>query len=610
MKKRLCIYVTYDSQGIIEKYVENCLKELKTVTECLIVVSNCVLDGKSREKLTMADKIYERSNMGFDVGGFSYVISDLVKQDVLKQYDEMILTNDSVFGPFFPFSEMFSEMDKRNELDFWGITKRGVSDFDGGETIYPEHIQSYFYVIRKRMIQSPDFVYYWRNITKKITDFRSAILNYEFAFTKYFADRGFKWDVYCHTDGLATENPMQNLSPYHYCTYDLVKNERCPLLKRKLFTGDFVESRFSDKADLRKAISYISEHTDYDMNLIWSHILRIYHIGDIIESMQMYEFIDEEKAVPVQRGMQIRLVDNHGTVAGKMDSDLEISDSAEYTLFISIEEKSEIPDILLKAEISCVFENLCSSSQYVAQIIDLFKKNSRLGVLVHPVNTFGQISKSIEKKWQKESVVAEMQNKYHLSVPIGKNAPIHKISAFWCRSNIVDTELLEDLKTDSTGTAMQMLPLFAQQKGYYTEVVISKNYAASLTANLQQIIRDVWDMTSLSLPEDSDIETMRDEAYRKQIVNFIKQKNKLFVYGAGQLACRTIKIVSKITKLEGVVVSDKNGNAETICGYPILEIGEADIENCNMIVAVGKKNNLIIEARLKALGVTDYIILV
>ncbi len=38
--ERICIYVTYDPEGIVDGYISYILKELKTCIECLIVVSN------------------------------------------------------------------------------------------------------------------------------------------------------------------------------------------------------------------------------------------------------------------------------------------------------------------------------------------------------------------------------------------------------------------------------------------------------------------------------------------------------------------------------------------------------------------------------------------
>ena len=60
----------------------------------------------------------------------------------------------------------------------------------------------------------------------------------------------------------------------------------------------------------------------------------------------------------------------------------------------------------------------------------------------------------------------------------------------------------------------------------------------------------------------------------------------------------------------GVVVSDRNGNAEAIYGYPVRDIEETDLKDCGIILAVGEKNNKAVEERLKSLGITEYLALV
>lgn len=609
LKKRVCIYVTYDPQGYVGEYIEYCLRELSSVAEHIIVVSNHALDQETGKRLGTADQVYECSNAGYDAGAFSYAVNKLAKEDELKNYDEMIFINDSVFGPFYPFEEMFAEMDKKENLDFWGITKRGVSDFDGGDTIYPEHIQSYFYVVRERMLKSTDFIRYWETVTEKITDFRSAVINYEFMFTKHFSDRGYQWDVYCHTDDLVTDNPGWNLSPYHYCTYRLVKEGRCPLLKRKLFTGDFVEGRYSDKSDLKKAVTHIAQYTDYDVDLMWSQVLRTCHLGDILESMQMYEIVDAENTRTAEPGTCVRILDFRNSVMPDKDLDIVESSSAEYTLCICVEKKPGVPQVVFNAEKNSVIENMCPCGSYISAVAELFARNTRLGVLVSPMVTFGKISSSIGRKWQDESVAGDIQKQYQLTVPFGKNAPVHKINALWCRSHILSGKLLEDLVADRTGTVMQMIPLFAQQNGYYTEVLVNKTYAAGLMVNFQRTVRDIWDMAVSTDGEDEDLEAVRDRIYKQRIADFVRDKNCLYVYGAGQLACRAIRIIESTGSLAGVVVSDKTGNSDRVCGYLVMRAEDADLDGSSVVVAVGKKNNAVIEKKLKNLGVKDYLLL-
>ena len=81
--KRLCIYLTFDRQGIIDKYIGYMLKELKTCADCLMVVCNQpeIICGKEMlEKY--ADDIFYRENIGLDTGGFKDALCDFIGWDI------------------------------------------------------------------------------------------------------------------------------------------------------------------------------------------------------------------------------------------------------------------------------------------------------------------------------------------------------------------------------------------------------------------------------------------------------------------------------------------------------------------------------------------------
>ena len=465
------------------------------------------------------------------------------------------------------------------------------------------------------MLRSRDFMDYWRSIPERITDFRSAIINYEFAFTKHFAELGYKWDVYCHTDELMTDNPKINLSPYHYCSYELVKEKRCPVLKRKLFTGEAIDGRFTDKSDLKKTFSFIEQHTEYDCDLMWQHILRVYPIGDVIDSLQMYELLEGKEQSGRKECKAVRIIDNFENVIQSIYQvpDVGTDDNAEYTFFVSLQVDSKKPHRLFCAEKDCVVENLLANKEYVSAIVALFEGNPRLGVLVPPINTFGKIKYSIRKEWQDAVFAEKITQKFGLEVPLKQEAPIHAVNAFWCRSSILDDALLNELKGDSTGTVMQMIPLFAQRTGYYTKILINQEYVAGHLVNLQGLLRDICNMSGSGSEWDKDgdmdMEQMQDVIYRQRIAEFIKNKKHVYVYGAGQLACRMVKIMGEIREPDGIVVSDTNGNVDSICGCEVKCIDEIAYDDCSFIVAVGKKNNQVIGDKLRYMGVSDYLLL-
>ena len=63
--KRLCIYLAYDKQSIIDKYIGYMLKEIKTCVNRLVVVCNQMEVVRGLDILECyADEIFYRENIG------------------------------------------------------------------------------------------------------------------------------------------------------------------------------------------------------------------------------------------------------------------------------------------------------------------------------------------------------------------------------------------------------------------------------------------------------------------------------------------------------------------------------------------------------------------
>ena len=126
---RLVIYFFYDADGIVDRYVPYMLEDINKNCSELFVVCNGKLTPEGRKTfLKLTPHLLVRENVGFDVWAYKEALEHY-GWEKLAEFDEVVLMNYTIFGPLYPFSEMFEKMNQR-DVDFWGITKHHKVDFD------------------------------------------------------------------------------------------------------------------------------------------------------------------------------------------------------------------------------------------------------------------------------------------------------------------------------------------------------------------------------------------------------------------------------------------------------------------------------------------------
>lgn len=275
---RMVIFVFYDFEGCVDGYVKYLLQSLITIAGKIVIVSNTNLDMKGRKEFEAITKyIYERGNRGFDAGAYKDVFMFYLKDEEWRNWDEVIMLNDTFYGPVYPWQEVFDKMDCQ-DVDFWGMTKREGHKRKNGILI-PTHIQSYFLAVRKKVLLSEDFRFFWENMNypEKLDD---AVLNFEVKFTDYFSKCKYKYLTYVDVMG---DDYLINKkeSPYLHYAVELLATTRMPLIKRKALTI----ANFEKACD---AFEYITDNTKYDVELIKKHMMRL----DINHKLTPYGYME------------------------------------------------------------------------------------------------------------------------------------------------------------------------------------------------------------------------------------------------------------------------------------------------------------------------------
>lgn len=287
--KRLVVFCIYDSDGYVDRSTIFIIRELKTVSQEIIVVVNGILKIEFKNELEMlADKLILRDNSGFDAGAYADVIVNYLGFNSLSSYDELILCNDTFFGPLVSFKKIFNEMSLRKN-DFWGIDiiRRNLFSY----------IIMYFCVFRKDVIKDRRlFEYFEKNVYERIHDIHDAFAVFEVGLFKYLLSCGYKEDSYASTCGLRAPG-----SPYECITkYEL------PIVKKRFFSPDFYDVH--EETRLQK---YIESNTTYDYRMINNYVKRKYnsiYVNSIHKTNKSYscpnvgeeaiiEFINKHKKI-------------------------------------------------------------------------------------------------------------------------------------------------------------------------------------------------------------------------------------------------------------------------------------------------------------------------
>ncbi|MEH3088056.1 MAG: hypothetical protein PGN24_00160 [Microbacterium arborescens] len=225
--RRLFVYVVYDRRGEVDDYVLHALRGMREHAARVLVVVNGVLTDGGRERLaSVSDEVLVRENVGFDIWAHKAALEHVGAG--IEDFDEVVLTNDTWFGPVRPYGPVLERMGER-AVHFWGMTDHAREEPNPftGKGVLPYHLQSFWIAVRREMFLSEDWRRYWAELPEMPSYF-DAVLKHETIFTEYFADRGFTHDVAYGQDDYDSSNPS-------LFEADALIEAGCPVLKRRPF---------------------------------------------------------------------------------------------------------------------------------------------------------------------------------------------------------------------------------------------------------------------------------------------------------------------------------------------------------------------------------------
>ena len=376
--------------------------------------------------------------------------------------------------------------------DFWAITIHGQTQH--AENFIPEHLQLYFLVVRKKMLQSPEFFDYWKNWEPP-----ENIDEAKIDFTKKFFDIGFTYAAYCDTREYERDFEIK-LNPYIFFTEKLLKELHCPIIKKRVFyfgRGHYLSETYATSP--RDCLNFVKEYTNYDSSLIIKNLLRKLNITTVKTELGLNYIFSEnfpankkvdhsevviiahlyyedlmlkcvkylcnvpedikivvtvstpEKKLLVEnlfknegRTCEIRLLNPRGRDLSALYAGCaDLFKKFKYLGFIhdkrSLREGEGVPSG--EEFFNILWKNFLASENFIENTLMAFEEDSHLGVLVPPLPYHGKygIFFFINKFWTSNSVYnVTLKTAAALKIParlFDKNiAPLTIGNVFWCRT--------------------------------------------------------------------------------------------------------------------------------------------------------------------------------
>ncbi len=176
MTTRLCLFAHFDAQGEIKPFIVHYLRQLRETCDEVVFITVSAPPAHELSKLEgLVTEVLHKDNEGYDFAMWQLALAG---RD-LSAYDEVLLTNSSVFGPLWPLARSFERM-ASVACDVWGMTESPEIDW---------HLQSYFLLFRRAAHQSPWFKTFWDSVVPYRSKFQ-AIRSYEIGLSVFLRERG------------------------------------------------------------------------------------------------------------------------------------------------------------------------------------------------------------------------------------------------------------------------------------------------------------------------------------------------------------------------------------------------------------------------------------
>lgn len=546
--KRLLLYAHYDRDGRVDPHVIYQIKALYEFGITIIFISNSpVSEEDSHVLYPFIKKLHVRPDEGYDWTAWKETIFYL-GVDVLSKYDELIIMNDSCYGPIFPLEEIFLKMNNKN-VDFWGIT-------ENTDPNYIDHIQPYFCVFRKSVFNNKLFMQFWESFGILYT-YMDAVNNCELRMTKYLVDCGYRYATYINMENMAitpqvgVEHPfIFSISPW------LIQKFRVPFIKVKSFRTSW-NKQYNMGQELFSALEKCG--STYSPQLIWDHLRRtrpiswqknlpgtlveidknaevypdprlkiavfahLFYLDQVEESIKWIGNIpylfdlyistsSNEKAEEIKRkilgyaGMhigkfEIRVMEDRGRdVAPWLLGFKDIQGQYDLALKFHMKKRPEPNAVFIDQWNDSLMQNTLASPGYVSSIIREFINSEKLGLMFHIIPHvlvlyFSNLESDDDILWKNR-----VFKRLSIFPPEETSQAVFPNNIFWYRPKALEKLFSSNITIDDfppepfpvLGTIAhgleRAIPYIAQASGYFYKMSVTKQYSITILQHYEDKI--------------------------------------------------------------------------------------------------------------------------
>jgi rhamnosyltransferase len=251
MTKRLCLFAGFHKNGKIADYVVYYARAMSELSD-VYYMADCEMSQTELAKLAPYTKsAFAYRHKKYDFGSWQELINKL-GWDFVEKYDELILCNDSCFGPLFPLKPIFDKASADQNCDFWGVQE---NFFTRGQFF---HLDSFFLVFKNNILRASALRRFFNSVAEQDC-VEKVVENYEIPLTPALTGEGFRYKcLFPH-----------KAKTHIYRKWKSFVKRGSPFLKVRTLTN---EERIWKRENLFNWDKFLQKNTRYDIGLIKKHL--------------------------------------------------------------------------------------------------------------------------------------------------------------------------------------------------------------------------------------------------------------------------------------------------------------------------------------------------